>query len=102
MILCFLGGMAAGILIMLGVWGYFVGRHHRRKKIDNLTKYVIFSISFTIVYTIMEFIFTITANKSHDILTGCVYGFFAGELVITGVLKIFKLRGSNNDERVDV
>ena len=97
----FLGGMASGILIILGLWGYFVGRH-RRKKIDNLTKYVVFSISVTIVYTIMEFIFSITTQTSHDILTGCVYGFFAGELVITGIIKIFKLRGDNNNERVDV
>ena len=101
MILCFLGGMSAGILIMMGVWGYFVGRH-RRKKIDNLTKYVVFSISFTILYTIMEFIFSITTGTSHDILTGCVYGFFCGELVITGVLKIFKLRGEKDDERMDI
>lgn len=97
MILCFIGGMASGILIMIGVWGYFVGRHKRRK-IDNLTKYVVFSISVTIIYTIMEFIFSILTGVSHDILSGCVYGFFCGELVITGILKIFKLKGDNNNE----
>lgn len=98
MIAYFLGGLGAGILIMTGIWGWFVGRHKRHKKISSLTKYVVFSITFTILYTIMEFIFSILTGVSHDILSGCVYGFFCGELVITGVLKIFKLRGENNDE----
>jgi hypothetical protein len=93
----FLCGLGAGILIMTGLWGWFIGRH-KRKKIDNLTKYVIFSISFAILYTIMEFIFSILTGVSHDILSGCVYGFFCGELVITGILKIFKLRGEDNNE----
>ena len=97
MIACFLCGLASGILIIVGVWGWFIGRH-KRKKVDNLTKYVIFSISFTIIYTVMEFIFSIITGVSHDVLSGCVYGFFCGELVITGVLKITKIKGENSDE----
>lgn len=97
MIACFLCGLASGILIIVGAWGWFIGRHKRRRKISDLTKYVVFSISVTIVYTVMEFIFSILTGVSHDILSGCVYGFFAGELVITGILKIFKLRGGNDN-----
>lgn len=93
----FLGGIGAGILVMTGVWGWFIGRH-KRKKVDNLTKYVIFSISFAILYTVMEFIFSIITGVSHDVLSGCVYGFFCGELAITGVLKITKIKGENNNE----
>lgn len=93
----FLGGIGAGILVMTGVWGWFIGRH-KRKKVDNLTKYVIFSISFTILYTVMEFIFSIITGVSHDVLSGCVYGFFCGELVITGVLKITKIKGENRED----
>lgn len=93
----FLSGLGAGVIIMVGAWGWFIGRHKRRK-VDGLTKYVVFSISFTILYTVMEFIFSILTGVSHDILSGCVYGFFAGELVITGILKIFKLRGESNNE----
>ena len=93
----FLGGIGAGILVMTGVWGWFIGRH-KRKKVDNLTKYVIFSISFAIFYTVMEFIFSIITGVSHDVLSGCVYGFFCGELAITGVLKITKIKGENNNE----
>lgn len=92
----FLGGLGAGIIIMVGVWGWFIGRH-KRKKTDNLTKYVVFSISFAILYTIMEFIFSILTGVSHDVLSGCVYGFFCGELVVTGVLKITKRKGEKDE-----
>lgn len=58
----------------------------------DLTKYVVFSISFVIVYTISEFIVSTITGISHDQLTTCVYGFFDGEVVVCGLIKIFKLR----------
>lgn len=58
----------------------------------DLTKYVVFSISFVIVYTIAEFVLSIITGVSHETLTTCVYGFFAGEVVVCGLIKIFKLR----------
>ena len=60
--------------------------------IKNLTKYVIFSIVVCIIYTISEFIVSTITNISHDVLTGCVYGFFGGEIVLCGMIKIFKIR----------
>ena len=63
-------------------------------KISNLPaldKYVIFSITLTIVYTVLEFIFTLVTRISHDILTEYVYKFFAGEVIVCGLIKIFKL-----------
>ena len=61
------------------------------KKLSGLDKYVIFSISFTIVYTICEFITSTITGVSHDVLTEYVYKFFAGEIVVCGLIKIFKL-----------
>lgn len=61
--------------------------------IKNLTKYVAFSIAIVIIYTIAEFIVSTVTGISHDTLTGCVYGFFGGELVLCGMIKIFKLKG---------
>jgi hypothetical protein len=60
--------------------------------IKDLTKYVIFSIGVVILYTIVEFVVSTFTGLSHDVLTGCVYGFFGGELVLTSMIKIFKLR----------
>ena len=62
----------------------------------DLTKYVVFSICFVILYTITEFVISTITGISHDTLTTCVYGFFGGEVVTCGLIKIFKLRGLNN------
>ena len=62
----------------------------------DLTKYVVFSICFVIFYTVTEFIVSTITTISHDTLTTCVYGFFGGEIVTCGLIKIFKLRGYNN------
>ena len=60
--------------------------------LKDLTKYVIFSIAFVILYTIAEFVTSTITGVHHEVLTGCVYGFFAGEIVLCGLIKIFKLR----------
>lgn len=70
----------------------------KQSKYHSLTIYVVFSITFVILYTIAEFICSTITGISHDTpiihdtLTTCVYGFFAGEVVIAGLIKIFKLR----------
>ena len=63
-----------------------------RRKLATLDKYVIFSITTTLVYTIAEFVTSTITGLSHDTLSTCVYGFFAGEIVVAGLIKIFKLR----------
>lgn len=62
----------------------------------DLTKYVIFSISFVILYTIIEFIVSTITGIPHDTLTTCVYAFFAGEVVSCALLKIFKIKKEND------
>lgn len=68
-----------------------------KKKMSALDKYVIFSIGVTIIYTIVEFIFSTTVGISHDTLTTCVYAFFAGEVVTSGLIKIFKIKEENKE-----
>jgi hypothetical protein len=69
----------------------------KRKEFHTLTAYVVMSITITLIYTISEFIISTITGISHDVLTGCVYGFFAGEVVVCGLIKIFKLKGVNNE-----
>ena len=69
----------------------------QKKKLGALDKYVIFSIGITIVYTIVEFIFSTMYGISHDTLTTCVYAFFAGEVVTSGLIKIFKIKEENKE-----
>ena len=67
----------------------------------SLTLYVVFSILVVLIYTIIEFIVATVTNISHDTLTTCVYGFFAGEVVVCGLIKIFKLKEGDNGEVSD-
>lgn len=60
--------------------------------LKDLTKYVIFSIGVVIIYTIAEFVLSTITGVSHDTLSTCVYGFFGGEIVLCGMIKIFKLK----------
>ena len=60
--------------------------------IKDLTKYVVFSIAFVILYTVAEFVVSTVTGTHHEVLTGCVYGFFAGEVVLCGMIKIFKIK----------
>lgn len=71
------------------------------KKLNGLDKYVIFSISVTLIYTVAEFVTATITGVEKTTLSTCVYGFFAGEIVVAGVIKIFKLKddkGGNIDE----
>ena len=62
------------------------------KRLPTLDKYVIFSISVTLIYTVVEFVVSSVTGIAHDTLSQCVYGFFAGEIVVAGLIKIFKIR----------
>ena len=68
-----------------------------KNKLHSLTIYVTLSIIVVIIYSIVEFIFSTITGISHDTLTTCVYAFFAGEIVTSGFIKIFKLKGERND-----
>ena len=63
-----------------------------KKRLNGIDKYVIFSIAIVLIYTVVEFVFSSITQISHDTLTTCVYGFWAGEIVTLGLIKIFKLK----------
>ena len=71
------------------------------KRMHSLTLYVVFSIVILIVYTIVEQILSAYTGFSNDTLTTCVFAAFGGEILMCGLIKIFKLRedkGGNEDE----
>ena len=70
----------------------------RRKKDNALAKYVIFSLAIVIIYTVVEFTFSTITGVSHDALTTCVYGFWGGEIVMSAVIKIFKIKSKETEE----
>lgn len=90
----FLGGVGTGILIMLGIMWWNIGRH---KRIRSLTKYVVFSISVLIVYVIAEMIVSTVTGVSHPDLTTLIGSTFGGEILFCALIKIFKLKEKNNE-----
>ena len=68
-----------------------------KKKLNSLDKYVIFSISVLLIYTVFEFYFTVFYGFERTTLTNCVYACFGGEILSCALIKIFKLRGDSHD-----
>lgn len=84
-------------------------RKSKKKKIKALDLYVIFSIVSLIIYTVVSQIIATKYSIMLDTLTTCFFGFFGGEIVTCGLIKIFKLRDDkkdniltqNNNENID-
>lgn len=74
---------------------------NRIKNISSLSIYVTFSIFSLIVYTIVSQIIAVKMGVVLDTLTTCFFGFFGGEIVTCGLIKIFKLKDKNNDINID-
>lgn len=70
------------------------------KKLNDLDKYVIFSIVILLIFAIVEMIVSTVSGMSHDTLTTCVFAAFGGEVLSCALIKIFKLRG-NDDGKID-
>lgn len=62
------------------------------KKLTGLDKYVIFSFTVLIFYTIAEFVCSTITDIHHDTLTTALYGAFGGELLLCAVIKKYKLK----------
>ena len=63
-----------------------------KKHLPDLDKYLIFSFSVLIIYTIVEFITSTITGISHEVLTTCLYAAFGGETVLCALIKRFKLK----------
>lgn len=74
-------------------------RKRRRKKISSLTYYVVFSISVLLIYTVTELLISGLTGTINDTLTTCLFAVFGGEILTCALIKIFKLKGENNNEK---
>ena len=66
-----------------------------KKKLNDLDKYIIFSFVVMLLYTVAEFVTSTVTGVSHETLTVSLYGAFGGELLITALLKKWKIRREN-------
>ena len=67
--------------------------NENKPEIHSLTLYVVFSILCLLIYTIVEQVLSATTGISNDTLTTCFYAAFGGEILMCGLIKIFKLKG---------
>ena len=68
------------------------------KGLKSLTKYVVFSITAVLIFTIVsQIIFCLTGGAEYNTLTTCFFACFGGEILMCALIKIFKLKGDNND-----
>ena len=72
-----------------------------RKHLPALDKYVIFSFSVLVSYTVTEIIVSSITQVSHDTLTTCVFSAFGGELLLLAMIKRLKLKRGDNDNELD-
>ena len=71
-----------------------------KKKLSAIDKYVIFSFSMIIIFTIIALIYQFrTDNELSSTLIMSFYGVFGGELLMLCMIKRLKLKkGDDNDE----
>lgn len=62
------------------------------KEYPSLTKFVVFSFSLLIIYTIVEFIVSSITGQEHTTLTTCFFTCIGGEVFSCCLIKIFKLK----------
>lgn len=74
-------------------------RRRKRKKISNLTYYVVFCIAVLLIYTVTELLISGITGNINDTLTTCFFAVFGGEILTCALLKIFKLKGENDNEK---
>lgn len=64
----------------------------KKRHISKLGLYVIFSISFVVLYSIAVLVIFARNGVEPDTLTKCVYSFFAGEVTASAIIKIFNIK----------
>ena len=74
----------------------------RKRQLHSLDKYVIFSISVLLIYTIVA-LWASFRGVSNDTLTTCVFATWGGEILSCALIKIFKLKEENEkSEEADI
>lgn len=74
----------------------------KKPKINTLDTYVIFSIFVLLLYTIISQIVAIVYNVQLDTLTTCFFAAFGGEILSACLIKIFKLKKTEETDKTEV
>lgn len=70
----------------------------KKKKLSGLDKYIIFSFTCILIYTIAEHILIIKTGQTLDVLSSLFYGVFGGEILLCALIKKLKLKQNEKKE----
>ena len=74
----------------------------KKPKINTLDFYVIFSIFVLLLYTVISQIVAIMYNIQLDTLTTCFFAAFGGEILSACLIKIFKLKKTEETDKTEI
>lgn len=69
----------------------------KNKKLSGLDKYVIFSFTCLIVFTVVMICVQTITQTTQDTLITCFYGTFGGELLLCAMIKRLKLKRGDGE-----
>lgn len=71
------------------------GQTRRRSVTRSLSRYVVFSITMIILYTILSLVFAWFGKTISEEVTTGFYSVFGGEILLCCLIKLFKLKGES-------
>lgn len=78
----------------------------KKEPLNKLDKYLIFSVTVLIVYTVVEQILSSLYGYERSTLTTCFYAAFGGEILSCVVIKVFNIKHdaekSDEIEMIDI
>ena len=74
----------------------------KKPKINTLDFYVIFSIFVLLLYTVISQIVAVVYNIQLDTLTTCFFAAFGGEILSACLIKIFKLKKTEETDKTEM
>ena len=72
----------------------------KKKKLNKLDKYIIFSLIFLVTYTIIEQYLTVKTGFERSTLSTCVHSTFGGELLGCVILKVANIRHEDDIKHI--
>lgn len=74
----------------------------KKKPLNKLDKYLIFSVTVLIIYTIIEQILSVKVGVERSTLTTCFYAAFGGEILSCVVIKVFNIKNEDSSEDEEI
>lgn len=78
-----------------------IERLQKNKKMSDLDKYVIFSFTCLIIFTIVMIIVQTITGIMQDTLITCFFSAFGGELLLCAMIKRLKLRKGDSHGEIN-